>query len=83
MDFAREHGVKMEAIFYLLPGDTEEKRKYAQHRLLNRIAEVTGVASPKNCIRHTAATNMIEFKASPPWLISLDMVRVCWRIITA
>lgn len=62
MDFAREHGVKMEANSYLLPGDTEEKRKDAHNRLLKRIAEATGVAFPKNCIRHTAATNMCELQ---------------------
>ena len=62
MDFAREHGVKMEANSYLLPGDTEEKRKDAHNRLLKRIAEATGVAFPKNCIRHTAATNMTELQ---------------------
>ena len=62
MDFAREHGVKMEADSYLLPGGTEEKRKTYHNRLLKRIAEATGIAFPKNCIRHTAATNMTELQ---------------------
>ena len=39
---------------------SEERRKDAHDRLLKRIAEATGVAFPRNCIRHTAATNMTE-----------------------
>lgn len=62
MDFAREHGVKMEANSYILPGDTESRRKDAHNRLLKRIAKATGVAFPKNCVRHTAATNMTELQ---------------------
>ena len=62
INLARKSGVSMEPGDYLLPGETEQRRLDAHMRLLKRISKQTGITLPKNCIRHTAATNMTELQ---------------------
>lgn len=62
MEFARDHGVKMDADDSLLPGEKESQRKSAHCRLLKRLAGVIGKKIPKNAMRHTAASNMSEYE---------------------
>ena len=60
MDFARAHGVSMNATDTLIPGDTLKQRKTAHSSFLKALATETGITLPKNCIRHTAASFMAE-----------------------
>lgn len=62
LNFAKEHGVSMRDDDYLLSGDTEQKRKDSHNRLLYTLEKATGIAFPKNCIRHSAATYMCELQ---------------------
>ena len=62
MELARKSGVPMHPGDFLLPGETESKRKDAHNRLLKRLATAAGVDFPKNCIRHTAASNKVELE---------------------
>ena len=60
MDFAKEHGVSMDATDTLIQGDTLKQRKTAHSSFLKALATETGITLPKNCIRHTAASFMAE-----------------------
>ena len=60
MDFARAHGVSMDATDTLIQGDTLKQRKTAHSSFLKALATETGIVLPKNCIRHTAASFMAE-----------------------
>lgn len=60
MDFAKEHGVSMNATDTLISGDTLKQRKTAHSSFLKALATETGIVLPKNCIRHTAASFMAE-----------------------
>ena len=62
MDFARAHGVSMNATDTLIQGDTVKQRKTAHSSFLKALATETGITLPKNCIRHTAASFMSEMK---------------------
>ena len=59
-EFAKAHGVSMEASDTLIPGKTLKQRKTAHSSLLKTLATETGITLPKNCIRHTAASFMAE-----------------------
>ena len=60
MDFAKEHGVSMNAADTLIQGDTVKQRRTAHSAFLKALATETGIVLPKNCIRHTAASFMAE-----------------------
>lgn len=60
MDFARAHGVSMNATDTLIQGDNLKQRKTAHSSFLKALATETGIVLPKNCIRHTAASFMSE-----------------------
>lgn len=60
MEFAKAHGVSMEATDTLIPGDTLKHRKTTHSSFLKALATETGIVLPKNCIRHTAASFMAE-----------------------
>ena len=60
MDFARAHGVSMDATDTLIQGETLKQRKTAHSSFLKALATETGIKLPKNCIRHTAASFMAE-----------------------
>ena len=60
MDFAKAHGVSMNATDTLIQGDTLKQRKTAHSSFLKALATETGITLPKNCIRHTAASFMAE-----------------------
>ena len=60
MDFAKAHGVSMNAADTLIQGETLKQRKTAHSSFLRALASETGIVLPKNCIRHTAASFMAE-----------------------
>ncbi len=60
MDFARAHGVSMNATDTLIQGETIKQRRSSHSSFLKALATETGIVLPKNCIRHTAASFMSE-----------------------
>ena len=60
MDFAKAHGVSMEATDTLIQGETIKQRRSSHSSFLKALATETGIVLPKNCIRHTAASFMAE-----------------------
>ena len=60
MDFAKAHGVSMNATDTLIQGETIKQRRSSHSSFLKALATETGIALPKNCIRHTAASFMSE-----------------------
>ena len=59
-EYAKAHGVSMNATDTLIQGDTLKQRKTAHSSFLKALATETGITLPKNCIRHTAASFMAE-----------------------
>ena len=60
MDFAKAHGVSMNANDTLIQGETIKQRRSSHSSFLKALATETGITLPKNCIRHTAASFMSE-----------------------
>ena len=60
MDFAKAHGVSMNATDTLIQGDSPKQRRNSHSAFLKVLSEQTGIKLPKNCIRHTAASFMSE-----------------------
>ena len=60
MDFAKAHGVSMNATDTLIQGETIKQRRSSHSSFLKALATETGIVLPKNCIRHTAASFMSE-----------------------
>ena len=60
MDFAKAHGVSMNATGTLIQGETIKQRRSSHSSFLKALATETGIVLPKNCIRHTAASFMSE-----------------------
>lgn len=60
MDFAKAHGVSMDATDTLIQGETIKQRRSSHSSFLKALATETGIVLPKNCIRHTAASFMSE-----------------------
>ena len=59
-EYAKAHGVSMNATDTLIQGETLKQRKTAHSSFLKALATETGITLPKNCIRHTAASFMAE-----------------------
>lgn len=59
-EYAKAHGVSMNATDTLIQGDTVKQRRTAHSTFLKALATETGITLPKNCIRHTAASFMAE-----------------------